>query len=114
MRRRELDLVAAIVAELEGGRAHRDPVEARHEPLPIGAAPKLAVGNDLEPDLLLHAHRVADCRVLNAPERLIVDRARLVLLESTANRGRAQQTADMIGAERRQLYTRLNQWRCYH
>ena len=74
VRRRELHLVAVVVAELEQRRPDDEARGTLHEPAPIGAAAKFAVGHDLQADLFLHAHGFADA--------LVLDRARTHRLRS--------------------------------
>jgi hypothetical protein len=66
-----------------------------------GGAAELAVGYRLEPDLLLHADDIGDCGVLGGLQALVVELAGSVRLARVEQRGRAQQAADMVGAERR-------------
>ncbi len=66
----------------------------------IGAA-EFPVGDDLQADVLLQGHRVADGDVLDAPELQGRQDASLGLGAGPGEGGRAQQTADVIGAERR-------------
>src|SRR5215467_2197810 len=66
-------IAAVVVAEFEQRRADLQALGAFHEPAPIGAAAKLAVGRDFEPDLFLHADRGADAVVLNARELVVRD-----------------------------------------
>ena len=99
--RGEIDLVAVVVAKLEQRGAHLEALGALHEPAPIGAAAELAVGHDLEPDLLLHADGVADAVILDAHELVVADLVAGVAAEGLAQRRRPQQASDVIGAKRR-------------
>ena len=99
--RLEFGLVPTLVAEPDAGRAQRQTLDPRREPVPVGGAAEFAVGDNLEPDLLLHSHHVADALVLDARVILFADLAGGMPPERLAQRGRPQQAADMIGAERR-------------
>ena len=68
--------------------------------VPPGAA-ELAVGNGLEPDLLLLLDRALDLAVLDRLERSRIDLAPGVFLAGLLQRSRTQQAADVVGAERR-------------
>ena len=61
----------------------------------------LAVGHQLEPELLLHAHHVADRRLLNAPELSLRDLVVLSLLARPDQRVGPDQAADVIGTKGR-------------
>jgi hypothetical protein len=93
--------VAVVVAKLEQRRAHLQTLGALDEPPPIGAAAELAVGDDPEPDLLLHANSIADALVLDTRELTVRDLAAGVAPERLAQRRRPQQASHMIGADRR-------------
>ena len=67
--RREVDLVAVIVAELEHRRLDGEALAAGDEPTPVGAATELAVGHDLEPGILLQLDHVSDRALLDLDER---------------------------------------------
>ena len=71
------------------------------EAVGIGAAPELAVGDDLQPDVLLQLDDVADRVVLDRGQPFAVELAGGVLLPRAQQFRRAQQAADMLGAERR-------------
>src|SRR5262245_39675479 len=68
--------------------------------VPPGAA-ELAVGDGLEPHLLLLLDDALDLAVLDRLERGRADLALGVLLPRLLERSRTQQAADMVGAERR-------------
>ena len=91
----------ALVAKFVGGRPDFKAFGAFDETAPIRGTTKLAVGDDLQPDIFLHAHDGADALVLNALERVRVQLAGLKALERLAQLGGAQQAADVIGPERR-------------
>ena len=126
MVRREVDLAGDLVAlrpgrdavELDAMRQRDllDAVEAPEEiEVPPGAA-ILAVGRELEADLLLLAHDLLDLAVL---DRLELARAELALLMPGAgglDRLRAQDRADMVGAERwlGSLHQTLLRFGLYH
>ena len=78
-----------------------DAVEAPEEiEMPPGAA-ELAVGDRLQADLLLLLDDALDLAVLDRLERGGVDLALGALRARLLQRGRTQQAADMVGAERR-------------
>jgi hypothetical protein len=99
--RGEVDLVAVVVAKLEQRRTHLQTLGALDESTPIGAAAKLAVGDDLEPDVLLHADGITDTLVLNLRELVVRDLAAGVAPERLAQRRGPQQASHMVGAKRR-------------
>src|SRR5262249_32057285 len=78
-----------------------DPVEHAEEIEVPPRAAELAVGCELEADLLLLAHDLLDLAVLDLLELRIGDRALLVLGACVLERSGAQEAADMVGAERR-------------
>src|SRR5262249_25604453 len=89
----ELELALAVIG--------LDSVERGEEiGLPGGAA-VLAVGDRLEPGRLLLADQRDDLAVLDGAQRPGVDRAALALLPRLVQRRRAQQAADVVGAEGR-------------
>src|SRR5262249_42109639 len=63
-------------------------------------AAELAIGHPQETDLLLHSNRIADRRVLDAMQLPSRQAASLTLGTRAQQLRRAQQTADVIGAER--------------
>ena len=101
-RRLEADLAAVVAAEARGeaALADRHAIEPLEEVDVEEGAAELAVGDALEPDLLLLAHRLGDA--------LVLDRAQLVRAGSRPRAPRArleqplgpQQAADVVGAER--------------
>ena len=64
-------------------------------------APVLAVGDGFQPDRLLLADHAFDLAVLDFLERVLGDFAARPFFPRRFKRGRAQQTADVVGAERR-------------
>src|SRR6478609_2915744 len=82
-------------------RHHPHVLELQHEIAMPGMAIVLAVGDELEPQLLLHAHDVADRGLLDAPELGRRDRPFLRLLPRLDQSVRADEAADMVGAVRR-------------
>ena len=78
-----------------------DPVERVDEVHVPGGAAELAVGDRLQPGLLLHADDVPDRLVLGLREALVVEPAGGVRLARLEQLGRPQQAADVVGAERR-------------
>jgi hypothetical protein len=94
-------LVAMLVAELEARLADGETFGQLDEAAPIGAAAKLAIGHHPQPRLLLQPHDVADAVVLYAMEFVFAQGIGGALAERLAQPRRAQQAADVIGAERR-------------
>ena len=81
------------------GRVKRHSAEpAKEIEMPPGAA-KLAIGGELEPDLLLLFNRVFDLAIFDRAQRLGGDFVARALLARRLERGRAQQAADVIGAK---------------
>src|SRR5712671_5401101 len=70
--------------------------------MPIGAA-ELAVGDRVEPDLLLPGDDLADLGVLDGGKLGGGDSPRRVLEARLLKRRGTQDRADMIGAERREV-----------
>ena len=102
-RGRELD-VALLVVELDLDVARRllDPAELVDEVHVPGRAAELPVGRRLQPDVVLHLHDRADRVVLDGAQLLGASRRPGgELLASLQQLRRAQQAADVIGAERR-------------
>ena len=90
-------------AELDAlvGLVDLDAVEHAEEiEVPPGAA-ELAVGRELEADLLLLLDDLLDLAVLDGLELGRRDRALLALGARLLERGGTQEAADMVGAERR-------------
>ena len=78
-----------------------DAVEPFEEVIVPGNAAKLAIGDRLEPDLLLSADDVFDLAILDVLKGLGRNLAARALLARRFQGCRPQQTADMIGAKRR-------------
>jgi len=89
LRFRDLDLYAGKAGAGEGIR--------------IGPAPKLAVGDDLEPDLFLQLDHAADGFVLDRGEPFAIELSGRVLPPCAQQLGRPQQAADMLGAKGRRM-----------
>ena len=66
-----------------------------------GLAAELAVGGRLQAHVLLHGHDLADGLVLGRLERVVVDRARGVVVACLEQRLRPQQAAYVVRPERR-------------
>ncbi len=100
----DLDGLALGVHAVELDRRRLDQIDALQAPeeieMPPGAA-ELAVGGELEADLFLLLDDLLDRAVFDRLQRGIVDLALGVLLARLLQRRRAQQAADVIGAERR-------------
>ncbi len=99
--RREIRLVAVVVAKLEGRRPDCKALTALDEPAPVGAAAELPIGDDRQARLLLQSHRLADCRILGGLEGGRRHLAGGLATEGLAQGPWPQQAADMIGAEGR-------------
>ena len=63
-------------------------------------ATKLTVGDALQTEVLLESHDVADRRILDGTQLGAVDGAASMTLARLEQRRRAQEAADVIGAER--------------
>ena len=103
--RGELDR-APLVAELHVQRlVHhlRDTVEGVDEVHVPRRAAELAVGDRPQADVALQLHDVADRGILGRAELVAVDPAGRVVLPRPQQLGRAQEAADVIGAEGRPL-----------
>jgi len=85
----------------ELGRDHPHVPEFQHEIAVPGLAVVFAVGDELEPELLLQPHHVADCGVLDTLELGIRNLFFLRLFARVDERGGPDEAADVIGAERR-------------
>src|SRR5437764_8482811 len=93
LRALELDLALAEIG--------LDAVELAEEVvIPEGAA-ELAVGDGLEPDLLLTLDDLGDLVILDRRELIGADLATLMLRPRLLQGGGPQQASDVIGAERR-------------
>src|SRR5262245_12650534 len=91
----------AVELDAVVGRGRRHPVEPLEEvEVPPGAA-ELAVGGELEPDLLLLPDHLLDLAVLDLLQLRGADLALLALAPRGLERRRAQQAAHVIGPERR-------------
>ena len=101
-RGRELD-VALLVVELDGDVAGflRDAVELVDEVHVPRLAAELAVGRGLQADLLLLAHDLADRVVFDRAQRRRVDATVREVVARLQELRRAEQAADVVGAERR-------------
>jgi hypothetical protein len=86
---------------------HAESVDALDEPAPVGPAAKLAVSDDRKPDVLLQLDGIADRRILSGGKALFVQLAVGKGAEGSAQSGRAQQAANMIGAKRRTTHATL-------
>ncbi len=78
-----------------------EPAQAGEEVHVPRLPPLLAIGDALESGALLDAHRLADRLVLRGGQGRPVDAPRRVLQAPCLERGRAQQAAHVVGAERR-------------
>src|SRR3546814_9549663 len=104
-RRAEADLAAVVAAE--GGDelavGHGDAGEALEKVDVEEGAPELAVGDALQAGVLLALHHRADAVVLDLPEPGVVQPAAGMLLARLGEAARAQEAADVVGAEGRSL-----------
>src|SRR6185312_9945641 len=85
-------------------RRRADLLDALETPEEIEVPPRaaeFAVGRELEPDLFLPLHDARDLSVLDRLQGRGVDLALGEFRARILERGRAQQAADMVGAERR-------------
>src|SRR5690348_16543197 len=99
MRRLEGLRRAVIVMEGEARRTHGKTLDRIDDMRPIRDAAELAIGDDGEAELLLHRHAIADGPILRRGKGVRIDRALGEGAESLTKLGRAQQAADMLGAE---------------
>ena len=79
----------------------RDSVELDDEVHVPGGSPELAVRHGTETDILLQAHRVADGLVLDRAQFGRVDPSLREVVARGEQVRRAEQAADVVGAERR-------------
>src|SRR5207249_2876903 len=79
--------------------AHLEPVHRLDEMTPVRRPPELAVGHQVEPEVLLHLHNVCDGLVLNASEFGVAELAGPVPAKRLPQRRRPQQAADVMGAD---------------
>src|SRR5262249_3110479 len=101
-RGRELDVaVGAVEPDRDVPRFLRDAVELVDEVHVPRRAAELAVRREVEPDLLLLADDLANRLVLDPAQLDVVDATLRVLLARFEQPLRAQQAADVVGAERR-------------
>ena len=100
IRRGEVGLVAVLVVKLEHGLLHHQAFGQADEFFPVGNAPELAVGRDLEAAVLLQADYIADRCVLRCAKGVFGELALGMLAECLPQFLRPQQTADVVGAER--------------
>src|SRR5215472_3629458 len=101
--RRAVQAVAfgRMKAHCELGRDHPHVTEFQHEiPVP-GVAVVFAVGDELEPELLLQSHHLTDGRMLNTLELGVRHLFFLRLLARLDESAGADEAADMLGAEGR-------------
>ena len=100
--RRELQ-APGLVDELHAQRGVVDPghpaerVDEVHVP---GRAPELAVGGAAQAGVLLHPHRVADGRILDATQRGGIDATRGAVRPRGEHLRWPEQAADVVGPER--------------
>ena len=93
--------MAGVVAEFERSRLDLETLRPLDKPSPIGAPAEFAVGHNLKPDLLLQRDHVLDALVLHASKLILAHVPAAVPAEGLAQGLRPQQTADVVGAERR-------------
>ena len=91
--------VGELDRELAGRRG--DPAQLVDEVHMPGGAAELPVGGGLQAYLLLHPHGLDDLLVLDLPQLRGRDPARREVLARPVQARRAQQAADVVGAERR-------------
>ena len=76
-----------------------DAAQLRHKVYPPVLAAKFAIDHHRKSDLLLHAHDVANRRILGLAQGTMVDRAMRELCAGIEQRWRAEQAADLVGAK---------------
>src|SRR6516164_6160599 len=101
--RRAVQAVAfgRMKAYRELGRDHSRIAEFQHEISVPGVAVVFAVGDELEPELLLQSYHLTDCDLLDTLELGIGDLFFLRLLARVDESGGPDEAADMLGAEGR-------------
>ena len=92
--------MAVVVVKFELRFLDDQAVGERDKTRPIGRAAKFAVGGEAQPGFFLQFHYAADGVVLDFAEFGLADFFRRKLPERLAQRGRAQQAADVVGAKR--------------
>jgi hypothetical protein len=90
-----------VVDKLEHRLPDAQALRQQHEARPVGRAPEFPVGHHLETNVLLQLDHAAHGFVLHAVELGFGNRRRGALLEGIAQALRAQQAADVVGAEGR-------------
>src|SRR5260370_31395672 len=85
----------------ELGRDHSHVPKFQHEISVPGVAVVFAVGDELEPELLLQSYHLTDCGMLDTLELGIGDLFFLRLLARVDESGGPGEAARMLGAERR-------------
>ena len=93
--------VRAALGVLAADGVDADVAELAVEEAVIGAAAEFAVGRELQADALLQRERILDGLVLGRGQRGLVDFAAGEFRALVEQRLRAQQAADVLGAERR-------------
>ena len=84
----------------QGRQAGGQAVHGFNEPSEPGAAPEFPVGNGAQPHLFLHLHGLPDALVLDGGEGVARDLPGLEFPRGPLEFGRAEQTSDVLGAER--------------
>ncbi len=93
--------LAAGAAEAHLGVHLREAAHRRPEMAEVDAAPVLSVSHDLESHVLLETDGVPDVPVLVGPERIRREAPLLRRLARRQQRGRPEETPDVLGAKRR-------------
>ena len=101
IRRGEIERVATVIAKLQQRAAHLQALRALDKTAPVGTAAKFAIAHHRKSDLFLLANRVTDAFVDDVGEFVVADFVTGALAECLAQRRRAQQAPNVIGAERR-------------
>jgi hypothetical protein len=98
----ELDVPARVVEpHRQVARRLADPPDLVDEVHVPGGTAELTVGGRLQAGVLLHRHHAGDGLILDGPQLLSGDPAGREIVAGREHAGGAEQTADMVGAERR-------------
>ena len=103
--------MAVVVTKLEDGGFDDKPVDALNKAAPVRAAPEFAIGNDLQPHVLLQLHHVPDALVLDLCKIGVVDTLGEIVLEGLPQDGRTQEAPDMVGSKWRTAFGVLDHGR---
>ena len=96
--------MAVVVTKLEDSGFDDESADALNKAAPVRAAPEFAIGNDLQPYVLLQLHHVPDALVLDLCKMGVVDALGEIVLEGLPQDGRTQEAPDMVGAKWRTAF----------